>query len=134
MFEPPNTLTESPLHFGHPPDEVAALVAAIAEGRAHDEGETQLDGRPVHRIRMDPDPRSECPFASCPRDPAYAYVDSATFRPIEIRGHGGFFPPGGDPIWFRAVVRYLTYEYLPRTPANLALADLRAQHPDAVER
>jgi hypothetical protein len=26
---------------------------------------------------------------------------------------------------------FVTYEYLPGTPANRALADIRAQHPDA---
>jgi hypothetical protein len=28
--------------------------------------------------------------------------------------------------------RYLAYEYLPRTDDNLALTDIRAQHPDAI--
>jgi hypothetical protein len=35
---------------------------------------------------------------------------------------------------FDVVGRYLTYEYLPRTEANLALTDIRAQHPGATER
>ena len=32
---------------------------------------------------------------------------------------------------FDVEVSYLTYEYLPRTPANVALTDIRAQHPGA---
>ncbi len=42
----------------------------------------------------------------------------STFMPIELHTSG-------------VVDRYLTFEYLPRTAANLALADIRAQHPDA---
>ena len=133
VFEPPNTLGEAPVHFGHPPDEVEKLVQAIAEGRAQDEGATQLDGRAVHRIRLDPDPPSECPYSSCPEDPAYVFVDAETFALVEVHGHGLLLQPDG-PIWFRAIVRYETYEYLPRTPANLALTDIRAQHPDAIQR
>jgi hypothetical protein len=29
------------------------------------------------------------------------------------------------------VTRFLTFEYLPRTDANLALTDIKAQHPNA---
>jgi hypothetical protein len=29
------------------------------------------------------------------------------------------------------VTRYLIYEHLPRTPANVALTDIQAQHPNA---
>ena len=32
---------------------------------------------------------------------------------------------------FDIVQRCLTYEYLPRTAAKVALTDIRAQHPDA---
>ena len=32
---------------------------------------------------------------------------------------------------FKVVARYLTFEYLPRTAANLALTDIVAQHPNA---
>ena len=34
-------------------------------------------------------------------------------------------------MWHHVVVRYLTFEYLRRTDANLALTDIRAQHPNA---
>ena len=43
----------------------------------------------------------------------------ATIHPIEIRDvHGG-------------VVSILAYDYLPATTANLALTNIRAQHPNA---
>ena len=34
-------------------------------------------------------------------------------------------------VGVRDVTRYLTFEYLPRTDANLALTNIRAQHPNA---
>jgi hypothetical protein len=34
-------------------------------------------------------------------------------------------------VRLKFVNRYLSYEYLPRTAANLALTDIRAQQPDA---
>ena len=45
------------------------------------------------------------------------------------RGHR---PPGGPVVLLQMRTRYLTFEYLPRTAANLALTDIRAQHPDAI--
>jgi hypothetical protein len=40
-------------------------------------------------------------------------------------------PPGVPAVRYHSVRRYLTFEYLPRTDANLALTNIRAQHPDA---
>ena len=91
----------------------------------------QLDGRRVRRIRIDPP--SDCPGSSCPRKPNYAYVDPETFYPVQIEceDRGGVALPGRPVLRLHMVTR-LTYEpLLPRTAANLALTDIRAQHPDA---
>jgi hypothetical protein len=123
-FVPPNTLHDSPLLFKLPPDPVAEFREAISEGRAHDEGDAELGGRTVRRIRVDPPP---CPDRHCRREPGYVYVDRETFYPVEIRGPAG--SDAGNPV--HIVTQYLTYEYLPPTAANLALTDIQAQHPNA---
>jgi hypothetical protein len=160
-FEPPSTLNVSPLQFVLPPDPVTMLREAISAGNAHDEGRAQLNGRSVERVRIDA-PRisdedvvsaSACAFPSCAF--GHVYVEPETFHPIEMRAppllvmpppDDGvvILPPAGhivgasgrfdDPVARIDVVdRYLTFEYLPRTEANLALTDIRAQHPDATE-
>src|SRR5262249_9378792 len=53
-FVPPNTLSLNPLQFVQPRDPVADLREAISTGHAHDEGKTQLAGRTVERISVDP--------------------------------------------------------------------------------
>ena len=132
-FVPPNTLTLNPLQVLFPLDGLDSareLREAISEGRAHDEGETQLDGRTVKRIRIDA--RPDCPVPDCSREPSYAYVDPDTFAPVRSESpHGGINPPGGPFVRLHVVMRTLTFEYLPRTPANLALTDIQAQHPNA---
>jgi hypothetical protein len=120
-FVRPNSLRVMPVAFGVPADTAALLREAISAGHAHHEGKTELAGRAVERIRLDPPP--DC--RRCPREPGYAYVDPETFYPVEFRS-----PALGG---VRFVTRFLTYEYLPRTPANLALTDIRAQHPSATE-
>lgn len=125
---PPNSLSASPLHYMHPLDPVTELREAISAGRAHDEGQTQLDGRTVERIRIDPP--SYCPLPDCPPDPSYAYVDPETFHPVRVESPHGYIVLRSG-VRFRVVMRTLTFEYLPRTDANLALTDIRAQHPDA---
>lgn len=124
LYVPPDQLAIWPLgEGGRPPDPVTELREAISAGRAHLEGRTQLAGRTVERIRIDP---WGCP--TCPLTASYAYVDPETFylvgtdRPsvTDQAGRTG-----------KIVQRYLTYEYLPRTPSNIALADIQAQHPDA---
>jgi hypothetical protein len=128
-FVPPNMLSFKTLQFVFPLDPVTDLREAISAGRAHDEGKTQLDGRTVERIRIDPP--ADCHDPGCPREPAYWYVDPETFYPVETDGSGVIAPPGRPVVRLRSVMRYLTFEYLPRTAANLALADIRAQHPNA---
>lgn len=128
-FVAPNKLRVNPLSFVLPPDLVTDLREAISAGRAHDDGKTQLDGRTVKRIRIDPP--SDCPDLSCPREPTYWYVDPETFYPVESDGPAAIAPPGRPVVRLHVVTRYLTFEYLPRTAANLALTDIEAQHPNA---
>lgn len=128
VFAPPNTLRDLPGQVDLTGNPVETLRDAIREGRAHHEGKAQLDGRTVERIRWDAPP--DCPVSGCLDDPTYAYVDPETFYPIRIESpHGYAMLPGRPVERADVVVRYLTYEYLPRTDANLALTDIRAQHP-----
>jgi len=48
-----------------------------------------------------------------------------------MEGAGGLSLGARPFLRLHVVVRFLAYEYLPRTPANLALTDIRAQHPNA---
>jgi hypothetical protein len=129
-FVPPNTLSALPLEVLHPRDPVTSLRQAISAGSAHDEGQTQLDGRTVERIRIDLP--SDCRFAPCSQGPGYEYVDPETFYPVRTELPGFIAEVGGsDVVRLRIVERILTFEYLARTAANLALTDIRAQHPDA---
>ena len=64
---------------------------------------------------------------------ARSLIEPKAFEPIFHR-HFDAVHLVDEVIWFRAVVRFLAYEYLPRTQANLALADIRAQHPNATVR
>jgi hypothetical protein len=126
-FVPPNTLIGWRLRFPSLRDPETRLREAISAGTAHDEGKTELDGRTVERIRIDPP--SDCP--SC--EPAYVYVDPDTFYPVRTESAIGVSAQAGGPfvVRFHVVQKILTYEYLPRIAANLALTDILAQHPNA---
>jgi hypothetical protein len=116
-FVPPDTLAVWPLGTGgRPPDPVTELRKAISAGRAHLEGSTQLDGRTVERIRIES--LSDC-FDRDAGCASYAYVDPETFDLVRTERHG-------------IIDHYLTYEYLPRTPSNVALANIETQHPNAI--
>jgi hypothetical protein len=111
---------------------VATLREAFANGSAHEEGKTEIDGRTVERIRY------QCPTTPCRPGVAadYAYVDPETFffvREEWPKGFGLALAPG-EIVHFDVVIDYLTFEYLPRTQENLALTDIRAQHPNATLR
>jgi hypothetical protein len=130
VFVPPNTLAttaEWPNDPGTGPDLYGGIRQAIDDGTAHAEGRTVVDGRTVERIRVD------CPAVNTPCGPSYWYVDPETFLPVRTMWGPALQPgPGGScqPECF--VQDFVTYEYLPGTPDNRALADIRAQHPDAI--
>jgi len=127
VFIPPHTLRWWGPFYPAPLDTVVALRRALAAGDARRDGETQLDGRTVERIRWTP---AHCPIRPCEVNPTFAYVDPQTLYPIRIDGPG-VYSTRSTPIGIDVVVRFLTYEYLPRTAANLALTSIHAQHPDA---
>lgn len=135
MFFPPDWLSYAPLQYHTPYDPAGELRDAISAGRAHHDGQTTLAGRTVERIRIDPP--SRCPFPSC-REPSYAYVDPETYDLVQTESPYGLYALPSDirgapqRNWqFKIVARYFTFEYLPRTAANTALADIVAQHPNA---
>jgi hypothetical protein len=106
-------------------DPASALRTAISEGRAHEAGTAQLDGRTVQRITLELPSTLPADAPPLPADApvmthseAYADVEPKTFHPIEI-------------VFGRDAYRFLAYRYLPASAANLAFADIRAQHPDA---
>ncbi len=107
-----------------PVDLAAWLRERISDGSAHDEGKTEVDGRTVERIRLD-GPK-DCPVSGCERDPVSVYVDPETFHPIQIESPHGYINLSGRIVRFDIVSRYLTFEYLPGTDENRALADIRA--------
>jgi hypothetical protein len=82
----------------------------LASGNARTDGTVFVSGRKALRIV----------FAGS--QSAYL-VDAQTYEPIELRDVGD----DGTIV----TSRFVTYEFLPATTANLALLSLRKQHPDA---
>lgn len=82
----------------------------LASGRARTDGTVTVNGREAVRIV----------FAG---SPSVYLVDAHTYEPIELRDVGD----DGTVV----TSRYVTYESIPATPANLALLSLRKQHPGA---
>ena len=126
-FVPPNRLVDDQALYFPAQDPWAFALEKISEGRAHREGTTQLDGRALERVRFDPPTSCPAPAAGhCPTEPEYGYFDPETLELVA-------WDYARDPMFprWRNRERYRAYEYLPRTDDNLALTDIRAQHPDA---
>ncbi len=130
-FAPPNTLLPRS-RIGLPIDPVADLRQRLAAGTAHEGATRTAWGRTVERIRIDPEPG--CVSQGCSLEPSEWWVDPKTLQPVGFMGIGVISEPGRRFIRLRVVGRFLAYEYLPRTAANLALTDIRAQHPNAIRR
>ena len=129
-FVPPNKLVRARPAYFYLEDPWAWVRKRISQGRAHREGTTELYGRTLERVRLDPGPPTSCQAPGhCPTEPEYVYFDPETLYLV-------VWDYARDPTYplRRQREHYLAYEYLPRTEANLALTDIRAQHPDAIER
>jgi hypothetical protein len=111
-------------------DPVAIVREAFATGNARVTGRANLGGRPAIRIVL-----TVRDVRGAPGRAIY-YVDPQSYRPLEIDyAHlielkFPFEPVFGNGL-YRIRLRFLDYEYLPATPANRRLADIRAMHPTA---
>jgi hypothetical protein len=93
----------------------------LASGEARTDGTVTVNGREAVRIIF---AGSQSPAGSRGRAMGATYlVDAQTYEPIELRDVGD----DGTVV----TSRFVTYESLPATAANLALLSLRKQHPGA---
>ena len=94
----------------------AQILDLLRSGEAHETGRVTVDGREAIRI-------------VAPAMDMTLLVDAQTYEPIEwsvpVTGIGT------SPDHGILTTRFETYERLPSSEANLALLDLRAQHPQA---
>jgi hypothetical protein len=81
---------------------------------------------PPNKLRVNP---ARC--ASC-ADCLAKICDGVGWEyPVKSEGPAEIAVPGRPVVRLHFVTRYLTFEYLARTGANLALTDIEAQHPNA---
>jgi hypothetical protein len=99
-------------------DPAAALRRQIARGRAKVLARTRINGRSVYEIVF-AGPASEA--QPTPR----IFVDASTYVPVRISFMNVGYING---YWWESADDILTYEYLPPTGGNLALADIRRAH------
>src|SRR5262245_19621870 len=109
MFSPPDWVSYAPVQYHTPYDPVGDLRKAISAGRAHDDGQTEIAGRTVERIRIDYPHPSDCrPFPTC-GDPEYAYVDPKSYDLVQWESpYGLAYVPDRRAWQFSLVDRYLT--------------------------
>jgi hypothetical protein len=109
---------------------VAVLRRFYSEGRLKVLGQSELEGRSVWRLEVQPDPSVAAQTLNGQPLPApTVLVDAKTFVPIEnvIYSTGD---EGGQPVLETTKVRYSTYEELPASAADERLLS-PASHPGA---
>jgi hypothetical protein len=112
-------------------DPVARIRSALVSGRARVTGSTMLHGKRVERIVVvmhDADGHTGS---------ATYYADARTYTPVEIVYHHAraleypYVPVFDDTVNGDVAFGVAAYDYLPATPHNLTLADIRTSHPGA---
>lgn len=110
----------------------------VATGMLKVVARTRIDGEDVYQLEF-------CVGGPPCSDTGAYYVDAQSYRLVREVSDSG--PASGEPLGesnsrvvercyrgyerMRTVKEYKTWEYLPPTAANLALTDIRRQHPDA---
>jgi hypothetical protein len=119
-----NTITEgASVPSNHLPADIAATLRSLLQsGRAQVTGTTVVGGVAAYTITVSDLPSG---WSSGLANGTYD-VAQGDYRPLLVQTSVGC---GSDMCG--EIVRFQTYEYLPASPANLALLDLRAQHADA---
>ena len=120
-----NTITVGGYIPGHSDDTAATLRSLIASGQARVTGTTVVDGVPARTLAISGLPGGRVGGAV---NGTYDVARSDD-RPLLIQTTTEC---GSGPC--TETLRFGTYEYLPATPANLALLNLQAQHPGATIR
>jgi hypothetical protein len=120
-------------------DPIAFARSSLASGRARLDGSATIRGRKVLRIRV-----TSHPFG---REVTHAlyFADALTYRPVRIVFTRGYKPDtcgppllglpaggcSGGTLPSALIFDVVRYPYLPPSPENRKLADIRAQHPHA---
>jgi len=117
-----NTITVGGYVPGHAVDIAATLRSLIASGQARVTGTTVVDGVPARTLAISGLPGGRVGGAV---NGTYD-VTLSDDHPLLVQTTTDC---GSGPC--TETLRFQTYEYLPATPANLALLNLKAQHPTA---